>query len=204
MTQVRTFARQAWDLGVRYLGLCCGNRAHYTRALVEEIGRTPAASRYSPDMSQHFRNMKDNKYKFMTASGPRWNSTWDKTVVDIVWLSRLMCLKNAVGIGHDDVIRCKHFPRYFLRGIHRSPVNSPHKASDAELWCFFDLRLNKRLSKQSWGWWSVAPSRSLWRHCNDRMGLLFCSHRTYNQMTYIQSADMVCLQTVPMVPCTTL
>ena len=31
--------------------------------------------------------------------------------------------------SHDDVIKWKHFPRYwpFLRGIHRSPVNSPHK-----------------------------------------------------------------------------
>ena len=30
---------------------------------------------------------------------------------------------------HDDVIKWKHFPRYwsFLRGTHRSPVNSPHK-----------------------------------------------------------------------------
>ena len=43
----------------------------------------------------------------------------------------------------------------------------PHtKASDAELWCSFDLRLNKRLSKQSRGWWFEMPSRSLWRHCN--------------------------------------
>ena len=32
-------------------------------------------------------------------------------------------------MGHDDVIKWKHFPRYwpFVRGIHRSPVNSPHK-----------------------------------------------------------------------------
>ena len=32
-------------------------------------------------------------------------------------------------ILHDDVIKWKHFPRYwpFVRGIHRSPVNSPHK-----------------------------------------------------------------------------
>ena len=29
---------------------------------------------------------------------------------------------------------------------------------------FFDLRLNKRLSKQSWGCWVDTPSRSLWRH----------------------------------------
>ena len=30
---------------------------------------------------------------------------------------------------HDDVIKWKHFPRYwlFVWGIHRSPVNSPHK-----------------------------------------------------------------------------
>ena len=30
---------------------------------------------------------------------------------------------------HDDVIKWEHFPRYwpFVRGIHRSPVNSPHK-----------------------------------------------------------------------------
>ena len=33
------------------------------------------------------------------------------------------------GFYHDDVIKWKHFPRYrpFVRGIHRSPVNSPHK-----------------------------------------------------------------------------
>ena len=31
---------------------------------------------------------------------------------------------------------------------------------------FFDLRLNKRLSKQSRDWWFETPSRSLWRHCN--------------------------------------
>ena len=32
---------------------------------------------------------------------------------------------------------------------------------------FFDLRLNKRLSKHWWGWWFETPSRSLWRHCNE-------------------------------------
>ena len=31
---------------------------------------------------------------------------------------------------------------------------------------FFDLRLNKRLSKQWWGWWLETPSRPVWRHCN--------------------------------------
>ena len=34
-----------------------------------------------------------------------------------------------IGSAHDDVIKWKHFPRYwpFVRGIYRSPVNSPHK-----------------------------------------------------------------------------
>ena len=32
---------------------------------------------------------------------------------------------------------------------------------------FFYLRLNKWLSKQSWGWWFETPSRPVWRQCND-------------------------------------
>ena len=31
---------------------------------------------------------------------------------------------------------------------------------------YFDLRPNKRLSKQSWGWWFETQSRPLWRHRN--------------------------------------
>ena len=31
---------------------------------------------------------------------------------------------------------------------------------------FFDLCLNKRLSKQPWGWWFDTLSWSLWRECN--------------------------------------
>ena len=37
---------------------------------------------------------------------------------------------------------------------------------------FFDLRLNKRLSKQPWGWWFETPSWSLWRQCNDSISLM--------------------------------
>ena len=37
--------------------------------------------------------------------------------------------KIATGVTHGDVIKWKHFPRYwpFVREIHRSPLNSPHK-----------------------------------------------------------------------------
>ena len=37
---------------------------------------------------------------------------------------------------------------------------------------FFDVCLNKRLSKQSRCWWSETPWRSLWRRCN--VFLQFC------------------------------
>ena len=33
---------------------------------------------------------------------------------------------------------------------------------------FFDLCLNKRLSKQPWGWWFETPAWSLWRHRNGK------------------------------------
>ena len=76
---------------------------------------------------------------------------------------------------HDDVVRWKHFPRYwpFVRGIHQWPANSPHKVR----WygalrflmlfvLFFYLHLNKRLSKLSRRRWLETPSRSLWHHFN--------------------------------------
>ena len=64
---------------------------------------------------------------------------------------------------HDGVIKWKHFPRnwQFVRGIHRGqrPVTRNFDVS-------FHLRLNERLSKQSWGWWFETLSYPLWRHCN--------------------------------------
>ena len=40
---------------------------------------------------------------------------------------------------------------------------------------FFDLRLNKRSSIQSWGWWFETPRRPLWRHCNGRVKMVYRS-----------------------------
>ena len=44
----------------------------------------------------------------------------------IYWLRQAI---KSIVLSHDDVIKWKHFPRYwpFVWGIHRSPVNSPHK-----------------------------------------------------------------------------
>ena len=52
----------------------------------------------------------------------------------IIYLLKFILLKRSLGgrfniRWHDDVIKWKHFPCYwtFVRGIHRSPMNSPHK-----------------------------------------------------------------------------
>ena len=51
--ELEDFARKANALGVRYLGVCCGAGPHHIRAVAEGLGRTPPASRFSPDMSKH-------------------------------------------------------------------------------------------------------------------------------------------------------
>jgi len=52
--EMAAFARAAYDLGIRYVGVCCGGAPHHVRAMAEALGRTPEASRYSPDMSKHY------------------------------------------------------------------------------------------------------------------------------------------------------
>ena len=67
---------------------------------------------------------------------------------------------------HDDVIKWKHYWP-FVWGIHQSPVNSLRKGQwRGALMFSYICALNKRLIKQSWGWWVEAPSCSLWRQCN--------------------------------------
>ena len=70
----------------------------------------------------------------------------------------------TVGWRHDDVIKWKHFRVTGplcgeFTGDRWIPLTT---ASDAELWHFVDLCLNKRLSKQSRRWWFEKQSRLLW------------------------------------------
>ena len=66
-----------------------------------------------------------------------------------------------------------------------SPVNGefPTKRTGTQIFdVFFDLRPNKRLSKQLWGWWFETPLRSFWRHLNDSQhyadGIFKCFRQT--------------------------
>ncbi|MDQ6619524.1 MAG: homocysteine S-methyltransferase family protein, partial [Pseudomonadota bacterium] len=51
--EIAEFGREAYEMGIRYLGVCCGAGPHHIRALAEAVGKHPPGSKYSPDMSKH-------------------------------------------------------------------------------------------------------------------------------------------------------
>jgi betaine-homocysteine S-methyltransferase len=51
--EMADFARAAADLGVNYVGVCCGGAPHHVRAMAEALGRVTPASRYSPALELH-------------------------------------------------------------------------------------------------------------------------------------------------------
>ena len=79
-----------------------------------------------------------------------WKCIWNGLLLE--WRSRIY--------AHDDVIKWKHFPRYwpFVRGIHRSPVNSPHKSQwrGALMFSLICARIN--------GWVNTRKGGDLRRH----------------------------------------
>ena len=52
--EIRAFAEEAWALGVRYLGVCCGAAPMHIREVATAMGKTPPAARFAEDMSRHF------------------------------------------------------------------------------------------------------------------------------------------------------
>jgi betaine-homocysteine S-methyltransferase len=51
--EMAEFAVRARDVGVDYIGICCGAGPHHVRAMAEALGRTTPASRYSPAIDLH-------------------------------------------------------------------------------------------------------------------------------------------------------
>ena len=58
---------------------------------------------------------------------------------------------------------------------------------------FFDLRLNKRLSKQSRRLWFETPSPSLWLHCND----IYLTWTSWRLKSFIPFVSWVFLRVIP-------
>ena len=93
---------------------------------------------------------------------------------------------HSTWIPHDDVIKRKHFPCYwpFVRGTHRSPVDSPHKGK----WrgaLVFSL---------------ICASRIGWANNRDAGDLR--RHRTHYNVTVTRGMDVPCTCLVPCGPLT--
>ncbi|SIS47492.1 homocysteine S-methyltransferase family protein [Salimicrobium flavidum] len=52
--ELAEWAKEAHDIGVNYLGLCCGASPAMIRAVAEAVGIETVQSKYSPDMHKHF------------------------------------------------------------------------------------------------------------------------------------------------------
>ncbi len=51
--EMAQFALRARELGVNYVGICCGAGPHHVRSMAEALGREVPASRYSPSIDLH-------------------------------------------------------------------------------------------------------------------------------------------------------
>ena len=52
--EVRSFAEEAYKIGIKYLGVCCGANPMLIREVAEAMGKKPAACRFRENMKQHF------------------------------------------------------------------------------------------------------------------------------------------------------
>ena len=52
--EIGAFAKEIYDLGIHYLGVCCGASPMLVRETAEAVGKTTEASRFSENMRNHF------------------------------------------------------------------------------------------------------------------------------------------------------
>ena len=109
--------RYLWKL-IQPLGLSC---AHLAFILISQVKSSKSSVERTPTVTVVVslgRHIFSHGHKTM-----HWGQVTHIGVSELghPWL--------AYKLTHDDVIKWKHFPRNwpFVRGIHRSPVNSPHK-----------------------------------------------------------------------------
>ena len=90
-----------------------------------------------------------------------------KALIQRMFLECGFCI--ATDIKHDEISMMETLSALLAICAGKSPVTGDfptQRPVTRSYDVFFDLRLNKRLSKQSWGWWSETPSCPLWRQCN--------------------------------------
>ena len=130
-----------------------------------------------------------------------WTNTWvagDMRAMTFMWhRCNATCTSNVDGGIH--LISVNSWWRHQMETFsallaicaRNSPVTGKFPSQSAVLRSFavfFDLRLNKRLREQSWGWWFETPSHSLWRHCNGTL-LAWCLFSTRAFITTLIFTD---------------
>ena len=95
-----------------------------------------------------------------------WNLCWT-----IVFATKFLCIYVIIWWRH----QMETFSALLAICAGNSPGEFPAQRTVTRSFdVFFDLRLNQRLSKQSWGWWFETLPSPLWRHCNDNYILVKC------------------------------
>ena len=70
--EIGKFAKDAYELGINYLGVCCGANPMLIREVAESIGLTVPASKYRENMENHFMYGKNKRIpKHMTEYGDK-------------------------------------------------------------------------------------------------------------------------------------
>ena len=122
-------------------------------ALIMQNNRILVNLREDVDILFHFNVMKMTENTNIYLCSPNKRSINKIEFINCLWWRHQMeafSASLAICVGNSPV------PGEFTA---QGPVTRSFEAS-------FDVRLNKRLSKQSWGWWFETLSRPLWRHRN--------------------------------------
>ena len=93
-------------------------------------------------------------------------------VAALIWFWVILCTESPPHANFAITTWWRHQMKTFSALLSLCPGNSPVKFPSQRpvtrsFVVFFDLRLNKRLSKQSRRRWFETQSSSLWRHCNE-------------------------------------
>ena len=110
--------------------------------------------------------------RMMIWTPKKFTADWQRPCLAKAWLMMYPTrwvnpsLSHRICKLHDDFIKWKHFLCYWdlVRGIRVNPLSQRPVMRSFDV--FFDLRLNKCLSKQPRRQWFQMSSRSLWRNCN--------------------------------------
>ena len=146
------------------VAFCDGN--HQTYPAMIRISLASYYAKYT-----HIESQPHNMFEHWAVDNPFHFNWWERL---------LTAAKLYVVSNDDDVIKWKNFPRYWLlvRGIHRSPVNSPQKGQrrGALMFCLICAWIN--------GWVNNGEAGDLRRHAHHdvilmRFPLLFRPSRSW-------------------------